>query len=443
MLSLTAYWVLTVLALLGATLSVLIAHRKATPLSRLVRTINHEVAGADLPEPNEEHGSAPAIVRRRRVAIDARPMIGQPTDKGFRVYGIGQYLTHLAKAIIQQDTQTEYVLWTSAWKYDVPEWYQDFLASHSNVRGIHLGLPNRLVDPLAYHRFRFLHELVGNVDVSYDANYFSIKPGHAYSICTVHDLSFRETRFQRNRNWQEKAAWRAGLADKITTVSRASRSVILEKIPGATPENVEVIYGAADDRFSPAAGDARHQFVRERYGLPEAYFICVGEPVARKNLPNLVAGFEAIRRSRPELSLIMTGFDQGQLKALLGRDVDNVRAVGFVPDEDLPPLYRGAKALLYPSIEEGFGLPVVEAMKTGQIVVTSDTLALNEIAGGVAITTSLDEMAISSALERVLNMTPTERSSRIEGGIARSANFSWEQSATQMLRLFEEGFSVP
>jgi glycosyltransferase involved in cell wall biosynthesis len=289
-----------------------------------------------------------------------------------------------------------------------------------------------------------IEEFIGQVHVSYDPNFFQVRPSRAFSICTIHDLSFRDKRFGRLMALQEKAAWRAGRADAITTVSRASKRIILENMPAVRDEQVTVVYGAAGEEFDPESASVRFPEVARKHKLVGPYFLHVGEPSARKNIPLLIRSFQRAREVVPGLALVFAGCRRGDLREHAGNerlDLTNVIALGFVRQDELAALYYGARALLSASHEEGFGLPTVEALRTGQIVVLSDIAAANEVAGKVGLffdPDRPDEMA--HVLRRVLEMSAAERTKHIEAGLAVSRQYSWSRSAEQMLNLFQEGF---
>ena len=224
-------------------------------------------------------------------------------------------------------------------------------------------------DQLALRQqLRFLNEVVGSVDVSYEANYFQIRPAGAYSICNVADLSFRSRRNTRSGRLQEDAAWLAApQADKLTTVSNTSKARILKEIAGLSEDDVEVIYGAADSLFTPSVASTARTAVILKYQLPKQYFLYVGESTARKNAGLLVQAFQQVRRAHPNTCLVFAGCSIDEVRqGLPGLDLTGVRAVDYVIRADMPAIYGAATALVYPSREEGFGLPVVEAMSTGQ-----------------------------------------------------------------------------
>ena len=171
-----------------------------------------------------------------------------------------------------------------------------------------------------------------------------------------------------------------------------------------------------------------------------------GEAAARKNLGNLIRAFQAVRRKRPESHLLMAGLLEHELTALMTQvgetaDLTNVRVVGYVPQEDLQVLYQQSEALVYPSFDEGFGLPIVEAMKMGQIVVASDIPASHEVARDAALFVTPDRHeSIAEGMIEALIMSDEERRLRIEKGFDAANRFSWSRSRDRMLELFEEGF---
>jgi glycosyltransferase involved in cell wall biosynthesis len=427
-----------VLSLLFAAYTVVVAYKGHGVLGRISELVAEPVA----------QQVAPAVRARGpwRVGIDARAMIGEPGKEGlFRTYGVGQYLKNLLTALLEVDHTTEYVLWSSSLKYGVSAEYREFARRYKNVRAVHVRCPNLLVDATALvSRLSAVEEFIGRVDVSYDPNFFQVRPSRAFSICTVHDLSFRDPRFKSFMALQERAAWHANRADIITTVSETSKRIILENLGLLDEHRVRVIYGAAGEEFGPAIAARGFPSVREKYGIDGAYFVHVGELSARKNIRTLLSGFQKLRERVPGVSIFFVGCDMSdlaQMASTWGDSLRNVRCLGYVPQGDLASLYYGATAMVCASYEEGFGLPTVEALRTGQVVVLSDIAASNEVAGEAALyfdPTREDEIA--GVLGRVLEMSAGERQLRVHRGLQLCRRFSWEQSAQQMLRLFEEGF---
>ena len=277
------------------------------------------------------------------------------------------------------------------------------------------------------------------MNVSYEANYFNIRPFGAYSISNVSDLSYRERRNKLTNRFQERAAWQVAGADKITTLSQASRERILREIPGVRGENIAIVPGAADAIFSPIGADNTKRAIVAKYLLPARYFLYLGEPTPRKNLGILVSAFQQFRKQHPDVSLVMCGCTRSEVKASLeGIDLAGTMVLGYVPKGDLPAIYRAALALIYPSAEEGFGLPIIEAMRTGQVVITSRDNALVEVAGDVAIEVTPEATELFEAMMRVINMPAAERGRALayRPDCSAALSTSWASSAKEATRPF-------
>ena len=230
------------------------------------------------------------------------------------------------------------------------------------------------------------------------------------------------------------AAWQrrvlpliAKRARQVITVSEFSRTE-LQELLGV---DAEVVYGGVDPRFTPAAGgEARgggeaHEGGGPRGAAGRPYVLCVASHTARKNLRALVPAAEAL--AREGVALRVAGGHRPQFAAEEG--LDALELLGHVPDEDLPALYAGAVAFVLPSVYEGFGLPVLEAMASGTPVVTTNVTALPETAGGAAVLVDPDPEAIRAALLQLLGDRAEQARLRALG-LARAAEFTWERTAT-------------
>jgi glycosyltransferase involved in cell wall biosynthesis len=160
----------------------------------------------------------------------------------------------------------------------------------------------------------------------------------------------------------------------------------------------------------------------------------------RKNLPRLVEAFRQVARERDDVELVLVG-PNGWLedgRALLAGLEGRARSIGFVPEPDLRALYELATVVAYPSIREGFGLPVIEAMAQGALVVTSSTTATAEVAGDAALTVDpLDVDAIADALARAID-DPTLRTRLAEPARAQAGRFTWRRSAELTVAAYRE-----
>ena len=245
--------------------------------------------------------------------------------------------------------------------------------------------------------------------------------------------------------WKEGLIQRATLppavrrAASLITPSESTARELGRRFPAAAPKTV-VIPLAADRRFTtaPAPGDAA---VRDRHGLRRPYVLTVGTLEPRKNLPRLIEAFARLGDEvRGEHELVLAGapgWDEEETLAAVAAHRHIVRAVGFVPDEDLPALYRGAAIFAYPSLGEGFGLPVLEAMSCGVPVLTSSLSSLPEVAGDAAVYVEpRDPADIGAALGRLLE-DEAARGDLAERGPARAARFTWERTARATLAALE------
>jgi glycosyltransferase involved in cell wall biosynthesis len=208
----------------------------------------------------------------------------------------------------------------------------------------------------------------------------------------------------------------------VIAPSEFSRNELCEGL-GLDPDRIAVVPHGVDGRFSPAADS---DSVRRKYGLDRPYVLVVGTRIARKNLASLETARASLERHG--LELVSAGSGRAYMRP---GETPAMRALGHVSDEDLAALYAGCALFAYPSLYEGFGLPVLEAMAAGAPVLTSDISSLPEVAGDAAILVdprSVD--AIRDGLERGLSDPP-------HCGRERARSFSWARYAQQIVQACE------
>jgi len=272
------------------------------------------------------------------------------------------------------------------------------------------------------------------------------------TVVTIHDMSLRlypryhpPRRVILNRPLVDLAARRA---DAIITPSESAKRDIV-RLYRLDPNRVHVVYEAAAPSFARVHDPEALERVRRRYGLGERIILYVGTIEPRKNLPTLIDAFAARRRSG-ELShqlvcvgpygWLSRGIDE-QIQR--GQVADAIKFTGYVPFEDLPALYSLAEMFVYPSMYEGFGLPVVEAMACGVPVITGRTAALSEIGGGAIVEVDRIE---PDALGRALVALAESRDRRDDlagRGLARASAFSWQRAAGESLEIYRETANHP
>ena len=188
-------------------------------------------------------------------------------------------------------------------------------------------------------------------------------------------------------------------------------------------ERVVIAHPGVHARYSPDG---------PRHALGHPYLLSVATLEPRKNLDTLVEAFALARARRPDLHLVVAGAPVSWAEHDL--DVEGVRGLGYVPDADLPALYRGAAALVYPSLFEGFGIPVVDAMASGIPVVASAHPSLDDAAGDAAVRADpRSPAAIASAIERALS----ERERLVPLGLEHARKFTWKACGQAVLAGYE------
>lgn len=230
-------------------------------------------------------------------------------------------------------------------------------------------------------------------------------------------------------------------ASRIITVTENARDDIM-RLLHVPPERIVVIPEAAAPQYKPASL-AEQQRVRAAYGLQQPYLLYIGTLEPRKNLVRLIRAWHELRRRRRIPHLLVIVGAQGWQYDPIYREVQalscaaDVRFTGYAPAHDLPALYSAADAFAFPSLYEGFGLPVIEAMACGTPTLISNTPALAEVAGDAALLVDPRNIAsISQGLERLLNDDALRTLMR-ERGLKQAGAFSWRRTALQTLAAYQ------
>ena len=270
------------------------------------------------------------------------------------------------------------------------------------------------------------------------------------TVVTVHDMSLRlypnchpVRRLLLNRPLMHVAIRQAS---SIVTVSNSARRDLL-RLHGVAPDRVAVVHEAASPAFRPIADREWLENVRARYALPRQFMLYVGTIEPRKNLSRLMSAFADARKAGIPHHLVCVGPYGWSSRNLAGHIErlgiqDVVHFTGYVPFEHLPAIYNLGEFFAFPSLYEGFGLPVVEAMACGIPVLTSTTSSLGEIAGDAAETIDpADTDAIANAIVRLASDQDLRRD-RAERGLRRARSFSWAQTARDMLAVYHRAAGV-
>jgi alpha-1,3-rhamnosyl/mannosyltransferase len=231
-------------------------------------------------------------------------------------------------------------------------------------------------------------------------------------------------------------------ARALACISQATRAALVDRFPAAAAKAAAIPL-AADPAFGRARPDDAD--VPVSHGIAKPYVLCAATLEPRKNLPRLIEAFAALPpalRERFELVLAgARGWQEEETFAAVRSHAHLVRTLGYVEDDELRALYRRAAAFAFPSLGEGFGLPVLEAMAAGTAVLTSDRSSLPEVGGDAArYVDPTDVGSIRGGLEALLG-DPAERERLAALGRERAATFSWERTARETLALVESAIT--
>jgi glycosyltransferase involved in cell wall biosynthesis len=263
-----------------------------------------------------------------------------------------------------------------------------------------------------------VERLVGRLDVFHFSDWMYPAQRGGLRATTIHDLvPLRfpewvepETLRLHSRKYENAAA----TCDRIFVNSHFTGGEVVELL-GVPKERVRVAYPGIDPRFSPE-GEA------DDLGGPYVLGVSTLEP--RKNLPALVAAFALLRQRRPELTLALAGLEGWERESLAA---EGVRLLGFVSDDELARLYRGASVFAYPSRFEGFGIPVVEALASGVPTVVSSHPSMDEASGEAALRADPDDPeAFAAALEQALDAPRGT-------GLEHASHFTWRACGEAVL----------
>jgi glycosyltransferase involved in cell wall biosynthesis len=357
--------------------------------------------------------------------------------------GIGRYARELVRALARLDRSNRYVLFVPRdAQADLLAW--DWPGNFTVVRA---PLSERLLAAL-WHRARVplpIEALIGSTDVFYSPD-FLLPPTRARrTLVTIHDLSYvrlPECFPDVLRRYLDDAVPRAvRRADLILADAASTRRDLIE-VYGVPSDKVLVLYSGVDARFHPDIPESERARVRSRYCLREPYLLSVSTIQPRKNYVRLLEAWAKLisksefRNSNYRLVLAgRNGWMYDQVYRTVKRlDLnDRVLFPGFVSDTDLPALYSMATLFVYPSLYEGFGLPVAEAMACGVPVVLSNVSSLPEVAGEAGLYFDpCDVDAMTDAIYRALS-DPTLRAGLRAQGLSQAEKFSWDRAAEELL----------
>lgn len=235
-------------------------------------------------------------------------------------------------------------------------------------------------------------------------------------------------------------------ADVVLTISNSTKQDLINLF-NIEEKKIHVAYPGVDERFFVRATPDKLTTLRKRYALPDKFFLFVSTISPRKNVGRVIRAIEQIKDRGVVVPLVLVGrkgwmYEQ-VFRLIKERKLDTmVSVLDYVPDEDIPVLYQMAEALVFPSLYEGFGMPVLEAMASRCPVITSTTSSLPEAAGDAALLVDPESVEeIAKACERLMKDEELREQMKIKG-VIHARNFTWERTAKETLRAYELALRV-
>ena len=368
-----------------------------------------------------------------RIAIDA-------TAIPRLVAGAGVYTYQLVRALAALEAEHDYVVFAHSDAFD------ELARQHPHLRVVHVRAPSR-PERLLWEQFLLPGRLRRlGIDVLHSPHHTTpALPLPCPRVVTIHDVTFflLPQRYPPSRRLYFQAITRAAarLAQAIITPSQTVKRDVV-RVLGVPQEWVTAIAEAPAPEFAPLEDADALGRIRWRYKLPSRYILSVGNLEPGKNRGRLIAAYGRLRERGLQYHLVIAGQRAWRYESDLAlvrrlRLDDVVHFLGYVDGADMPGLYSSANLLAFPSLYEGFGLPVLEAMACGTPVVTSSVSALPEVAGDAALLVDpKDVVALTEAMERALADEALRADLRARG-IQRAREFSWEKAARETVQVYE------
>jgi glycosyltransferase involved in cell wall biosynthesis len=373
-----------------------------------------------------------------KIGIDARRLL-QENDPTWPYY-----LYSLISALQKIDEVNEYILLFNFFRTR----YKEVLKRYIFNKNIHiktLRIPHKIFE----HLFENLHlpidTFLGRIDILHGPVYACFNSMKGKSIVTIHDLIFLRMPENVSPEWIEFASknteYAIKKADVIIAVSEFSKREIMD-VYKVSDDRIRVIYNGVGEEYFPRTQGIDE--VKIKHGIRGKYILFVGAIEPRKNLLALIRAFNDLRQIiREEYRLVVIGVKRYGSEEIL-KKIEQLRLgsdiifTGVVSREDLPLLYSGAELFVFPSIYEGFGMPVIEAMACGTPVIASNLTSIPEVAGDAALLIDpRDAGEIAEAIQAVLsdNRLKDRLSHK---GEERARLFSWERNARETMALYKE-----
>ncbi len=360
-----------------------------------------------------------------KIAIDARTVTSIRT-------GVGNYIISLTRVLQIISAENTFCLYKGILRHRLKK-----IPAISIIARLLYLLNDNFLFP-----FRLL---LGRIDLYHNPAFILPLVNFGYKkIITIHDLGFYVFSDKFAKNWHSRhlrfmLPYSVRQADKIIAVSQATKQQIVD-IFKIAPEKIVVTYEGVSEKYRVIQDRVEVEKVISKYGVKKPYILFVGTMDPRKNLIRLIQAFQKVKIEKKDLKLVIVG-SKGELyteelnKLIVSGEIV---LTGYVDEEDLVYLYNGALAFVFPSLYEGFGLPILEAMACGTPVITSKIYSMPEVAGDAALL--VDPESINEIADAIMRLLDDQvlRNKLIDKGLARAKQFTWDKTAAETLAVYQE-----
>lgn len=365
-------------------------------------------------------------------------------DVSQNIYGTGvsNYTKELIRHLLKVDSKNQYVLFASSLRGKKRT--QDFfetLKEFKNVEFKTASIPPTILEPV-WNRFHVLpiEKFIGEVDVFHSSDWTQppVKSANTKKVTTIHDmipfLFPNSVHPKIVKTFKRKLERFKKEGDMIFADSETTRDDIV-KFMQIDESKIKVVYLAPSEEFKPQDDDKVKEIL-EKYKIKKPYILAQATQEPRKNIQKLLDVFAKIKETRTEVNLVLCG-KYGWGPGL--RLPENVIFTDYVPEDDLAALYSGCRVFVYPSLYEGFGLPILEAMACGAPVITSNNSSMAEIAKDVAILVDpRSDGQLKKAIELVLDLNLENYQKLVRASLENARKYSWTKTARETLKVYEE-----
>lgn len=361
--------------------------------------------------------------------------------------GVSNYTQNLIDNLLQSDQKNTYKIFFSSLRLPLPNFIKN-LKKHKNVKIYHYRLP-----PMFFEFFwNKLHVIpieffIGACHIFHTSDWTQPPTYQSQTITTVHDLTplmfpkWHHPKVIKNHTLKLNLAIKE--CDHFICVSQNTQNDLLKLFPTLNKDKTTVIYEAAENKYSEfkkltkEKQDKEINQIKNKYNLHQ-YFLSQGTREPRKNLKRLIKAFIKFSNQNPDskFELAITG------KYGWGQDIDtqnaHIKILGYIPEEDMVALHAGSYCLVYPSLYEGFGLPLVKAMAVGIPIITSNNSSLKEIAsqGAILVNPKLTN-SINNAIKKITN-NPKRYKELSQESFKKGQRFSWQKTAKDTLDIYKQ-----